>query len=290
MTSVESTLSPSIAVEPTKPLVSVIMATYNCAATADEAIRSIVEQTYSSWELIVCDDGSTDDTLGVLRLWQEQLGSRMTLLSNNTNMRLQYSLNRCLRAARGTFIARMDGDDVSHPTRLERQVQALECEPSLSLVGTHMQRFSHAGLADVVRTPTHPTRRTLLTQVPFAHATILARRDVFARLGGYDESSGVNRVEDIDLWFRFYALRLKGANIPEPLYFVREDLAAIRRRTLQNRWNLLVVTLKGYRMLSYPLTAYWRPLAAFSKVLVPAAGVAIFRRLQKWLSQGRVGG
>ncbi len=264
-----------------RPLVSVIMATYNCADTVDESIQSILDQTYPEWELIICDDGSSDDTVSRLRIWKDSLGPRMTLLINPRNMRLQHSLNRCLKAARGELIARMDGDDISLPERLEAQVHLLMREPGLALVGTHMQRFDSQGLGDVVHTPPRPDINTLMRAVPFAHATVVARRQVFDDLRGYDERPAVDRVEDIDLWFRFFAAGLRGENLPRPLYLVREDISAIKRRTFRNRWNLLMVTLRGYRVARFPVTAYWRPVLSFAKVVIPAPVMLRYRRHQR---------
>jgi glycosyltransferase EpsE len=246
-------------------------------ATIDEAIASLRDQTYRDWELIACDDGSTDGTLARLRAWQADLGGRMVLLVNPANRRLQHSLNRCLAVAGGALVARMDGDDVSVPERLERQLDVLRTSPELDLVGTHMQRFDAHGRAGIVRTPVAPDRDTLRREVPFAHATILARREVFERLGGYDEDPDVDRVEDIDLWFRFFAAGFRGANIAEPLYLVREDRAAVRRRTLRNRWNLLTVTLRGHRLLGYGPRARVRPVVAFAKAFVPTSAALWWR-------------
>jgi glycosyltransferase EpsE len=267
----------------TSTKVSVVMATHNCEATIDDAIASIAKQSYSMWELIVCDDGSTDRTRAKLYDWQQQLGGRMTILLNSENRKLQHSLNRCLAVADGQLIARMDGDDLCDPKRLEHQVGMLSSRPDVHLVGTYMQRFSDAGLADVVRTPLTPDKWTFLRHVPFAHATVVARREVFEQLNGYDESPGINRVEDLDLWFRFFERGFTGVNLPQPLYLVREDMAAIKRRTFRNRWNLLRVTLNGYRKLGYPATTYWRPLVQFTKAFVPARALWLHREVQRGL-------
>ena len=101
------------------------MGIYNCASTLEAAVRSIQAQTYTDWELIMCDDGSTDDTLAVARKLAEEDG-RIILLRNMMNRGLNYTLNKCLESATGEFIARQDGDDESVSTRFEKQVQFLQ--------------------------------------------------------------------------------------------------------------------------------------------------------------------
>lgn len=269
------------------PLVSIIMATYNCAATLPEALESIAAQTYPQWELVVCDDGSTDSTPATLEDFARTHQGRVTLLRNWTNRRLAYSLNRCLEHVEGIYIARMDGDDISLPFRLERQVEHLESHPEADLVGSWMQRFNESGPRDVVAVPLAPDRWSMRHGVPFAHATIMARRMVYDALEGYTVSSRTARGQDYDLWFRFFDAGFRGENLKEPLYLVREDLAAIRRRTFKVRWNSYRTTLMGYRMLGYPLHWLIRPTLALLKSALPAQALFRYRTHQAtWAQRG----
>ena len=264
-----------------RPLVSVVMGAYNCSTTVDEAVESIVGQTYPNWELVVCDDHSSDGTYDLLLAWQARYPDRIIVLRNERNSKLSFTLNRCLDVASGELIARMDGDDISVPDRLERQVAFLDRHPEVDLVGTAMQRFDASGFADVVAPPTEPDRWSLRRGVPFCHATIVARAHVFSTVGNYTVSRRAERNEDLDLWFRFYAEGLNGRNLAEPLYLVREDLSAIRRRTMRNRLNVMLTTLAGYSRLGYPLRWYPRPVLALGKALAPAKATLAYRGLQK---------
>lgn len=96
-----------------QPLVSVIMGIYNCEKTLKEAIISIQNQSYENWELIVCDDGSSDNTYSIAEEYQRSNPEKVILIRNECNMGLNFTLNRCLELARGKYIARMDGDDKS---------------------------------------------------------------------------------------------------------------------------------------------------------------------------------
>ena len=90
--------------------VSIIMGIYNCAATLPEAIDSILAQTFSDWQLVLCDDGSKDSTYTVAESYQEKFPNKIVLLQNERNMGLNHTLNRCLQIANGEYVARMDGD------------------------------------------------------------------------------------------------------------------------------------------------------------------------------------
>jgi glycosyltransferase EpsE len=247
-----------------EPRVSIIMATYNCVQTAREAVDSIACQTYSNWQLVVCDDGSTDGTFEVLCELAVEMPGRMRLLRNERNRQLAYSLNRCLEEASGQFIARMDGDDISEPERLQRQVGYLMQHPEVDLVGTAMRRFNDEGVADVLALPERPDRFSLHSGVPFAHATIMARKAVFDELGGYTVAPRTARAEDVDLWGRFFATDFVGRNLPEPLYRVREDMGAIQRRTFKSRIQTYRTVVVCYRRLGYP----WHWYAESALVMV----------------------
>jgi len=265
------------------PRVSVIMATFNCRDTLQEAVESIEAQTYVDWELVVCDDGSTDGTFELLGELAERLGQRMVLLRNHMNMKLPFSLNRCIEASTGEYLARMDGDDRSAPSRFEAQVGFLEGRPDLAVVGTGMRRFNDSGVGDLLRPVAHPDRHTLGRgrALPFFHATILARRAMFDSVGGYTVSWRTERGQDLDLWFKFFHAGLEGDNIDEPLYLVREDAAAIRRRTPRVRLGGSVTRIRGNWMLGYPPRAYVRPVIELAKILIPYPVFDWHRRLQR---------
>lgn len=106
-----------------KPLISVIMGIYNCENSIETAIESILQPSYDNWELIMCDDGSTDS---IATKHIKQYPNKLVVLKNEKNLRLAATLNRCLGAAKGEYITRMDADDVSLPQRFETQVAFLE--------------------------------------------------------------------------------------------------------------------------------------------------------------------
>lgn len=260
--------------------ISVIMGIFNCAGTLPDAVESIINQTYTNWQLVMCDDGSTDETYATAKKYADLYPDKIILLKNDRNMKLSYSLNRCLEHATGFYVARMDGDDISAAKRFEKQVAFLKLHPQYSLVGTAMRRFSDKGQADIQFGAKAPDRYTLRNTVPFNHATIMTYKSVYDELDGYLVSARTERSQDYDLWFRFYAKGYEGNNLTEPLYFVREDINSIKRRTFRGRIKTYKTTLVGFKMLSYPLRWYIRPTLSLLKGLVPSGLILVYRRFQ----------
>lgn len=263
------------------PRVSVIMGAFNAAETIGAAIESIIAQTYDDWELVVCNDGSTDGTAEVLHRYSQAHPDRIVVLASEMNRGLPASLNACISRARGELMARMDADDISRPERLAAQIAHLDAHPEIDIVGCGMQRFDADGLADVLIPPEKPDRGTMGRSLPFFHATIVARRSVYEQLGGYSLRRTAVRAEDVELWFRFFAAGLTGSNLPEPLYLVREDRNALLRRNAQTRINAYLTTIRGYRLLHSPAGAYLGATITLAKILVPKKLVMRYRAYQK---------
>lgn len=150
-----------------KPKVSIIMGVYNCQDTVEESIESILQQTYDNWEFIICDDASTDGTYEKVLSYTKRDPERIRLIRNEHNQRLAASLNRCLAEARGDLIARQDGDDISVPDRLEKQVHFLETHPEYDVVGTAMTVFDESGTKGVRALISAPDRKVLARGTPF---------------------------------------------------------------------------------------------------------------------------
>lgn len=261
--------------------ISVVMGIYNCENTLGEAIDSILSQTYTNWELIMCDDASTDDTYYVADEYRKRFPDKIILLRNDQNMRLSYTLNRCLKYASGTYIARMDADDLSVPERFEKQVKFLKQNSCIDLVGTAMQRFNQNGYADIDYKLEFPDLYSMKNGTIFNHATIITYKKVYDALNGYTVSNRTTRGQDYDLWFRFLYEGFTGANLGEPLYLVREDLSAVKRRTLKTRWNSYKTTLFGYKLLQYPKIWYIKPTIQLFKCFIPPRFILIYRNIQK---------
>ena len=261
--------------------ISIIMGIFNCAETLPDAIDSILNQTYDNWELIMCDDCSTDDTYNVAKSYQERYPEKIILIRNDVNSRLAYSLNHCLKYATGKYVARMDGDDISVADRFEKQIKFLKENPHVDLVGTSMRRFNDKGMHDIVYGAKNPDRYTLRNATPFCHATIMTYKSVYDKLGGYTVAERTKRAQDYDLWFKFYYHGFNGQNLTEPLYMVREDENAVRRRTAKVRINAYKTTLYGFRLLKYPVWWLIQPtVRLLIRLITPYFVVDLYREFQ----------
>lgn len=236
--------------------VSIIMAIYNCKDTLAESIDSILSQTYRHWEFVICDDCSTDGSYEIAKKYEKTYPSKFKVIQNEKNSKLPYSLNHCLKYVTGKYVARMDGDDISLPERLEKQVKYLELHPEVDAVGTSMIRFDENGDYSTFIAAKHPDKYILRKEVPFCHATIMMKREVYDTLKGYTVSNRTERGQDVDLWFRFFANGFKGDNITEPLYRVREDRLALKRRKLKYVFYVTETKWIGFRMIKMPLKYY----------------------------------
>lgn len=231
------------------PIVSVIMGVYNIASSEEfsKAIDSILHQTFQGFELIICDDGSSDGTWQRLQSLLRQ-DPRVKLLQNRRNQGLANSLNRCVEQARGAFIARQDADDLSCPERLGKQVDFLKTHQELGFVGSNTDLFDSNGIWRERHFPVCPEPEDFLFTLPFIHGSLMFRREVLVN-NLYKIAKETRRTEDYELLMRLYANGIRGGNVQEPLYLFREDKAAQRRRKFRYRLDEAVVKWKGFRTL-----------------------------------------
>ena len=167
--------------------VSVIMGIYNCADTLPEAIDSLLAQTFTDWNLVMCDDGSRDATYEVAERYRRTYPERITLLKNEHNMGLNYTLNRCLSIADGAYIARQDGDDVSMPARFEKEAAILDASPDIAIVSTAMTYFDENGVWGQSHPVLFPENRDFIAGTPFCHAPCMVRREAYQAVNGYTD-------------------------------------------------------------------------------------------------------
>lgn len=251
------------------PKVSVIMGIYNCERTLDEAIQSLKDQTFSDWELIMCDDGSSDDTLSVANKYVQADPTRYILIQNVKNMGLNCSLNRCLEKASGIYIARMDGDDISLPKRFEAEVQFLDENPDFAIVSSPMIRFDENGIWKIGTAKPYPQVKDFIKGSPFSHAPCMVRAEAYRACNGYSTDGRTLRAEDLDLWFRMYQLGFRGHNLCEPFYMMRDDENAYRRRKFKYCLNEVYVRISGMKKLNLSPVYYVYALRPIFVSLLP---------------------
>lgn len=259
-------------------LISVIMAVYNCEDSVSRSIDSILNQTYKNWEFIICDDCSTDKTYKIVKEYEEKYPDKFTVVRNKKNSRLSYSLNHCLKHAKGKYVARMDGDDVSEPERFEKQIEFLKNNPQIQLVGTSMIIFDGKERKGVREYKYEPTKLDLRFNSCFAHATIMTYKSVYDSLDGYLVSKRTQRGQDFDLWFRFFAKGYRGINLPDPLYVITEDTNAFKRKKYKYRFYATLTALNGYKLVKMPFYYYPFAFKPLLSGLIPVKLREFFRK------------
>lgn len=203
------------------PLISVIMAVKNGEARIKMSIESLLNQTFKDFELIIINDGSTDNTLQLIKSFDDP---RIRLFSQN-NRGVAISANRGIALAKGSLIARQDHDDLSKPMRFEKQVFFLNENPDIYLLGTAAEITNERGFTGRYHMhPTEPKRLQLeiLFDNPFVHSSIIFRREVIKEIGLYNPNKAVTPLDDYDFISRV-CLRYPVANLPDPLVEYYED-------------------------------------------------------------------
>lgn len=256
------------------------MGIYNCADTLPAAIDSIIAQTYTNWELILCDDGSTDKTIEVAQNYVDKYPKQIKLLKNEENKGLNYTLNKCLKEAQGDYIARMDGDDISLPKRFEKEVAVLENNENISIVSASMILFDEDGEWGLTKVKKFPKETDFIYKTPFCHAPCLVKKEAYLAVEGYSEDKKLLRVEDYHLWIKMYVKGYIGMNIEEPLYKMRDDRNAQRRRKFKYRLNEAYVKAYAIKKLKLPWYKYIYCLKPIILGLIPEF-------VYKWLHRRR---
>ena len=233
------------------PTVSIIMGVYNCKRPdlLDKSIKSIINQTHTDWEFIICNDGSTDGkTLDLLRKYGKE-DKRIRILSYEKNKGLCNALNTCLKKAQGKYIARQDDDDVSRPERLNKLVSFADDHPEYAIIGSTAIVTDDNGVWGNYPLEEKPSKKSFFWNSPFAHPTVLIRKDAIDAVGGYRVAKETRRCEDYDLFMRMYAAGYKGYNIQEDLYEYRIVNGDKKYRPMNVRLEEAVVRFKGYKQM-----------------------------------------
>ncbi len=231
--------------------ISVLMGIYNCASTLDEALESLYAQTYQDFKIILCEDGSKDNTYEVAKRHADT-HNNVILIRNEKNMGLNYTLNRCLELADTEYCARMDGDDISLPTRFEKEINFLDAHPEYDIVTTPMKHFDENGIYRVGKGGGEPKLTDFPKAVPFRHAPCMIRTNAYKAVGGYTVAKNLLREEDYHLWIKMYKAGFRGITLDEPLYMMRDDRNAARRRNFKARKNEAYVKHLAVKMLGLP--------------------------------------
>ncbi len=229
------------------PKVSIIFPVYNAAHFLPAAIESIKKQIYEDFECIAIDDGSTDES-GKLLDTIAAKDSRWKII-HQANAGLVASLNTAIGLARGTYIARMDADDISLPERLQKQVEFLDSHKDVGIVGCSYGVINEAGHiigSEPVFFNDRDLRLSLLHTHTFAHGSVMIRATVLNQVSQPPYQSAAGYVEDVDLWTRIAKIsRLAG--LPEILYLWRKNPDSISHTKFQTQHQQVQAVYDRYR-------------------------------------------
>lgn len=200
----------------TAPVISVILPVYNTEAYVREAVQSILNQTYTQFELIIINDASTDGTLQVLQSFND---SRIKVITNQTNEKVVRCLNKGLDLARGQYIARMDADDIAMPQRFEKQLNAFGNDPSLDVCATWAKAFQNEEHGFIPHPDHDDLKASLLFHNVIIHPTVMFRKKTFDKYQVRYEETFTN-AEDYGLWTAVID-KMRFAVVPQVLLMYR---------------------------------------------------------------------
>lgn len=217
--------------------VSVILAFFNNEKTIIKSINSIFNQSYKNIELILVDDGSSDNSLNLIK--KKFKTKKIKIFLNKQNKGLAYSLNKGINKSKCNLIFRMDADDISKKNRIAKQVNYMKKNPNISLLGTNAYYFDGEGVygKSNVKISDQKIKKNILYKNEFIHSSVVFRKMFFKKLGGYNKS--LKRGQDHDLWIR--GKNFNYANIKEPLVYHYKEK---KPKNLQTYFYMFLITSK----------------------------------------------
>lgn len=269
--------------------ISVIMGVYNQwdREALREAVTSILKQTFTDFEFIIYDDGSDPKVAGYIREL-EQLDERIILIGKEENHGLAFSLNACIHAAKGKYIARMDADDVALPERLAVQHEFMETHKEYAWCGCNAELFDARGVWGSRKMPEIPEDRDYLPYSPFIHPSVMYRRSLFENNQGYQVSQETLRCEDYEIFMRLHQAGYQGYNIQRILFRYREDKTSFEKRKFCYRLNEARLRYRNFKAMHMLFPVGWlyclRPLLGG---LLPVAFVAWMKRKESGYRNGQ---
>lgn len=238
----------------TKALITIAIPFFNAEKFLEEAIDSVIWQTYQNWKLLLIDDGSTDRSLEIAKAYAAK-DERIHVFSDGANKNLGYRLNQIPHLVTTEYLARMDADDIMHPQRIEQQIQTLQNHPSIDVLGTNAYTIDEKGAVVGIRYATTGDQKLVQVEA-FIHPTIVAKTSWF-RMHPYDVEAV--RVEDAELWYR-----TKNTSnfmmLLQPLFFYREFGGEYYKKYFKNNTSKKVLLKK------YQNDKYWIDFFRYNKL------------------------
>lgn len=243
------------------PIISVVMPVYNPNNYKQllKSVNSVLNQSYQDFELIICDDGSTNEKTKIYLQKIGKIDSRIRIIGYKHNRGAAYSRNQCIKLAKGKYIAFQDDDDISCKNRLEVEKEFLDKNSEYDFVGSKGKVFDHSKIWGEYSVPEKPQNKDFLWNSPFLNPSMMFRKEALKEVNGFRVAPETQRVEDYDLFFRLYANNYKGYNIQRDLVYYRieiENEKGKKYRSFSNRISESRVRYKGYKRMHILLRGF----------------------------------
>ena len=219
------------------PLVSVILPNYNGESYIYQSIESILNQSYSNFEFLIIDDGSTDNSIELIKRFKDK---RIILIENKANLKLIKTLNIGFKLAKGKYIARMDSDDIAHNERFKKQVEFLEKNLEISVLGTGFEVIDNPDKKILYEKNNIDIKWKQLYECHILHPSVMLRRSTFIE-NNYFFDKNYEHCEDYELWTRV-SKKHQLANLNENLMYYREweDNISHKHKNTQEKNSIIV--------------------------------------------------
>lgn len=260
------------------PKISVIMSVYNDEQYLSKSIESILNQSFSDFEFIICDDYSTDKSRDIIEEYANQ-DDRIIFFRNEKNLGLATSLNKCIKHAKGKYIARMDSDDISLPNRFEVEYNYLEENPDITVVGCKCHCIDendkiykefqiHSGNVSFY---------DAIKKAQTIHPTTMMRKDALLSVDGYTVNSLTLRAEDYDLWCKMTKKGYKIFNLDTILLLYREGLQGMKKRKYKFRIQEAKLKYMWMKKEKVPFSIYLYAVKPLIVGLIPSSLMKIYK-------------
>lgn len=245
--------------------ISVIMGVYNQLNERQlhESVQSILSQSEGDFEFIIYDDGSEGMASEYIRKLKD-MDPRIIIIGADENNGLAFSLNACIKVAKGKYIARMDADDISYAERFRTQIDFLDKHEEYQWCGCNAKLFDDNGVWGERMMPECPCKDDFLKYSPYIHPSVMYRANLFNEAGVYNVSQETLRCEDYEMFMRFHEMGYRGYNIQQFLFGYREDRESYNKRKICYRVNEMKIRYRNFKKMKMLWPTGWmyviRPL------------------------------
>lgn len=259
---------------------SVLMGVYNCGPYLEEALDSVLNQTFTDFECVICNDGSKDNSAEIVKKYAEK-DSRIVFIENDRNHGLAYTLNHALKHVTSDYLIRMDGDDISVPDRFEIMYNAAMEHPDFDVIGSGADLFDEDGSWGEFVVDYVPDKLDAFMQRTLSHATVIMKTESLRAVGGYDTSTDDARAEDYDLWCRMVKNGYKLMSIPDKLYRVRWDRKNYySRRPFKCKMAWARLVKYWHKEMDLGVKGYSKVILTYVKVFIPNSFKSLYHRIK----------